>query len=161
MEHAASTKASQTQKFEEPAVKRTDWRKLHFICTNSCRVRFATADCPETWPAADRDACGDPPVITGGNADLLQHHSPIKMISLTLQLFLHFLCYAQIQKKENKSKQKMIQACESDTADAPLCRSASVQQHQDGVQNQHICVLCTLSVMLLKYCILRFNITKH
>lgn len=55
----------------------------------------------------------------------------------------------------------MIQACESDTADAPLCRSASVQQHQDGVQNQHICVLCSLSVMLLKYCILRFNITKH
>lgn len=77
-----------------------DWRKLHFICTNSCRVRSATPDCTETWPSADRDACGDPPVITRGNADLLQHHSLIKMISLTLKLFLHFLCYAQIQKRK-------------------------------------------------------------
>lgn len=100
--------------------------------------------------------CGDPPFITRGNADLLQHHSLIKNDFTDTEIIFTFslLC-------KNKSRQKMIQACESDTADAPLCRSASVQQHQDGVQNQHICVLCTLSVVLLKYCILRFNITKH
>lgn len=156
MERAASTTASQTQKFKEPAVKRTDWRKLHFICTNSCRVRSATPDRTETWPAADRDACSDPPVITRGNTDLLQHHSLIKNDFTDTEIIFTFslLC-------KNKSRQKMIQACESDTAYAPLCRSVSVQQHQDGVQNQHICVLCTLSVVLLKYCILRFNITKH